>query len=674
MPAQELCLQPDVSPIDPRLDTIPKNFLARVKEHGDRKIAMRKKRYGIWQEYTWQQSYQHVHDFALGLMSLGLQRGDKMAVIGENDPEYYWAEYASLAIGATTVGVFTDAGSRELEYVIHNSDIRLVVAHDQEQVDKMLELRERVPQVIKVVYWDNRGLFSYDDDWLMSFAEVEALGKEYARQHPGIFEEEVSKGTGEDMAIFSYTSGTTGLPKAAMIKHISLLYGAGRHTLPGQHLMPLDDYVSFSPMAWIAEQGLAVTGHVIFSPTINFPEKPETVQLDIRDIAPQALIFPSRLWESMVSQVQSRMADSGRLNRFLYRLFLGIGYRIADMQDHRETPNILWRILGFLGDLALYAPLRDKLGLGRVRLAYTGGAALSPDILRFFKAINIKLLQLYGSTECQTHTVHPLNDQRLGTVGQPPPGVHIKITEEGEIAVKTKGIFAGYYKAPDKTAEVVRDGWYHTGDAGYIDEHNHLIYLDRLSDMLELAGGQKFSPQYIEGRLKFSPYIQDVMAVGSIEMPYVSTLITLHFDSVARWAEKQGIAFTTMVDLSQKEQVYNRIEQEVERVNKLLTPGSRIRKFVILHKVFDADESELTRTRKLRRRYLEQRYEDILRAVYSGKEDVRIQSEVVYQDGRTGKTENTLLIRSVGDVSDLPVVDIKPFAVPQEPPAEDIRS
>lgn len=657
MPEKELCLQPDVQPIDPTLDTLPKNLLAMVRTYGPQ-VAMRKKRYGIWQEYTWQESYQHVHDFALGLMALGVQRGDKISIIGDNDPEYFWAEMAAHAAGMTTIGVFTDASAKELEYVLHNSDSVLVVAQDQEQVDKMLELRERLPQIVRVVYWDAKGLYSYREDWLMSFQEVEAMGREYAQKHPNAFETSIQQGKGTDYAIFSYTSGTTGLPKAAMITHLNLLYAASRQVPANQRLRPGDEYVSFSPMSWIAEQGFGLTSHLVNGMTINFPEKAETVRNDIREIAPHQFLFPSRLWESIVSEVQARMTDAGFINRFLYRTFLPVGYKIADLRDQRQQPNLWWQFLYFIGNLVLFAPLRDKLGLRRLRFAYTSGALLSPDALRFFRALNVELLQLYGSTEGQTHTNHFLGDVRLGTVGQPPPGVRVKVTEEGEIAVKSQSVFAGYYKAPEKTAEVVRDGWYYTGDAGFIDENNHLIYLDRVSDMIQLASGDKFSPQYIEGRMKFSPYIQDVMAVGSFDMPFVSALVTINFDNVARWAEKRGIAFTTQIDLSQKPQVYDLIAKEIERVNAALPPKSRIRRFVILHKSFDADEAELTRTRKLRRRYLEQRYGEVLSGVYGGANEVEIESEIVYQDGRKATTRTKIHIQNVGDTSDLPIVKL----------------
>lgn len=647
----------DVPPLEAHLDTIPKNFVAMAKKMGPA-IAMRKKRLGIWYEYTWQESYDHVRKLSLGLMALGVQRNDKISIVGENDPEYYWAEYAAMAVGGVAVGIFTDLGAKEILYVLTNSDSVVVFAHDQEQCDKVLEIKAAVPNLKKIIYWDGKGLWGYDDPLLISMEALEAMGEDYGQQHPTAFEESVKVGHSDDIAIFSYTSGTTGLPKAAMISQANLIYG-NMHASIIQPTEPQDDYVSFSPLAWIAEQGFGVTGHVRQGTIVNFPEKPETVQSDIREIAPVTLLFPSRLWESLVSRVQARMNDANWLNRKFYEWFMPIGYKMADLADKKQSPDGLTRFLYWLGNLTIYAPLRDKLGLPRIKYAYTGGAMLSPDVLRFFRALNIELLQVYGSTECQTHTVHYLGDVALGSVGKPPPGVQVKVTAEGEIAVKSRSVFKGYYKAEEKTAEVLREGWFYTSDAGFVAENGQLIYLDRMSDMIELSTGEKFSPQYIEGRAKFNPYVQDVMTVGGFDMPYVTALMTLNFDNAARWAEKRGLSFTTLIDLSQKKEIYDLLEQELTRVNNDLPPNSRVRRFVILNKTFDADEAELTRTRKLRRRHLEQRYGDVLSAMYAGQDSVVIQSELSYQDGRKAITEVELQIRTVGGAKDLPIVQPK---------------
>jgi long-chain acyl-CoA synthetase len=636
----------EITPLDPALDTLPKNFVRQVRERGDH-IAMRKKRYGIWQEYTWNECFQHVHDFALGMVALGLERGEKVTLIGENDPEFYWAEIAIWSAGGITTAIFTDANMLELGYVFDNSDSVYLIAHDQEQVDKGLQLRGVNPQLRKIIYWDDSGLWNYDDPILMSFEDVEALGRKYAEEHPNAYETLVNEGSGEDLALFSYTSGTTSLPKGAMVRHRNLLYG-NRHTITLAPTYPTDNYVSFSPLAWITEQSLGLTGHLVTGAVVNFPESQETVAHDIREIAPSALLFPSRIWENLASTMQMRVNDSSWMNRRLYKLFLPVAYKVADIEDERKSVPLHLRALNALGEAAVFQPLRDKIGMSHMRHAYTSGSALSPDQLRFFRACGVQLKNLYGSTECQAHTLHYDGNIKLATVGAPAPGVEIQIQPDGEMWIRSRAVFAGYYGDEEKTRKALdEDGWFHTGDAGYVDEDGHIIYLDRVSDMLTLANGEKFSPQYIEGRLKFSPYIQDVMAVGGEETHYVTAIVNIDFENVARWAEKNRISFTTFVDLSQKPETYALIKKEVERVNQTLPPAARIRKFVILHKAFDADEAELTRTRKLRRNALTQKYGMMLDAMYNDLDQVTVSAEVKYRDGRVGVIETAVRVCEV---------------------------
>jgi long-chain acyl-CoA synthetase len=628
------------------LDTLPKCFLAMARQQGQ-KIAMRKKRFGIWLEYTWADSLAHVQYMALGLKALGLQRGEKVCLIGENDPEFYWGELAVWSIGGITTAIFTDAGLNELGYVLDNSDAVYLFAHDQEQVDKALAMREKIPNVRKVIYWDEKGLWGYNDDWLMSLTALEAIGQDYASKHPNAFESEINQGQPDEVALFSYTSGTTSLPKGAMIRHSNLLNNS-RYTAAVNPVSEQDNYVSFSPLAWITEQSLGMTGHILYGTMVNFPENSSTVQNDIREVAPSSILFPSRIWEGLASTAQVRINDSSWWNRLLYRMFLPLKYQIIDMQDARQPVPPHLQIAGALGEVAVFGPLRNMLGMTRMRIAYTSGSALSPDVIRWFRATGLDLKNLYGSTECQAHTMHSPGHIKLATVGLPAPGVEIKLTDEGEILVRSKSVFSGYYKDPKKTAEAIdEEGFFHTGDAGYFDEDGHLIYLDRVSDMIQLANGERFSPQYIEGRLKFSPYIQDVMSVGDSDMNFVTAIINIDFENVARWAEKNRINFTTFVDLSQKNETYALIKEEVERVNKTLPAAARIHKFVILHKAFDADEAELTRTRKLRRRALEQKYGQMLDAMYNNLEQVIVSAEVKYRDGRTATLETAVRVCTV---------------------------
>lgn len=627
-------------------DTLSKNFLANVKKLGD-KVAMRKKRYGIWQEHSWNEVYEHVANFGMALLKLGLQVGDTVVIIGENDPEMYWTQIAAHALHCKTCCVFSDASPSDLEFVIKSTDATFLCAHDQEQVDKALEIKDQIGQIKHVIYWEDRGLWSYNDDWLASYPEIETIGQAYRQQHPNKFDEMIQTTQAMDTIILSMTSGTTSLPKFAEITHHGQVYG---NTAFFNHFdsYQSDNWLSFSSMAWLVEQAFGFAPHLLHGVQVNFPEGPETVQTDIREIAPASLLFPSRVWENLARVIQFRINDSSWLNRKLYEWFLPIAYQVIDLEDERKDIPVHLRFLRWLGEYAVFEPLRDKLGLTRARNVLTAGAMLSADIIRFFRAIGIELRQLYASTESFA-TIHLRGDVRFETVGVLVPGVEIKIAEDQEILVRTQARFIGYYKDPEKTGEAIdTEGWYYTGDAGYInDETGHLIYLERVKDLIELSTGEKFSPQYIEGRVKFSPYVQDMMTIGGWDMDFVSAIIVIDFQNVSRWAEKSGIAFTTYVDLSQKPEVYNIIRQEIVRVNESLPAYSQVKRFVILHKEFDADENELTRTRKLRRGALQEKYSDLLEALYGDHRKVLVKAEVKYRDGRTGTVETELNVSDV---------------------------
>jgi long-chain acyl-CoA synthetase len=632
-------------------------LLERYQQYGDRKVALRQKDLGIWRSYTWQDSYEQVRHLSLGLLSLGLRRNDKVCIIGDNDPQYFWAQLAIQSSGGVAVGIFTDSAPHEIQYIVSHSDAVLVFAKDQEQCDKLLEIREQIPAVRKVVFWDDKGLWSYDEPWLLSFEEAQDLGRALDAEQPDLFERSVEEGCAEDLCVFCYTSGTTGQPKGAMISHANLIAGCDQTQLVDGRA-ETDEYMSFLPPAWITENTLGFTFHLRTGMVINFPEAPETVQQNIREVAPQSLLFSARLWENMVAMVQVRLIESTWINRFLHKLFMPVGYKVAGLRfEERKPISPLWRLLYGLGDLAVFRPLRDKLGLVRVKSAYSSGAALNPDVIRFFRAIGVNIKQLYGSTEAQVHTLHIGDDVRFETVGVPPPGTEIKIADDGEILVRGGTVVRGYYKNPHASEEsffvdTAGHRWYRTGDAGHIGPDGHLIYLDRVKEMLTLASGERYSPQYIEGRLKFSPYIRNVMSVGGEDTPYVTALINIDFDNVGRWAERRGLAYTTFVDLSQKPEVYELIQGDVEGVNRSLPLAARVRKFVLLHKEFDADEGELTRTRKLRRGLLGERYGDMISAMYGRAERVKVQAAVKYRDGREGVIETTLRIATLEDETD----------------------
>lgn len=635
-----------VQSLPDNLNTLSKNFLANVKKLSNQ-VAMRKKRYGIWQEHTWAEVYEHVANFGMALLKLGLQEGDTVVIIGENDPEMYWAQIATHSLHCKTCCVFSDASPQDLDFVVKSTDATFICAHDQEQVDKALEIKEKIPQIQKVIYWEDRGLWSYEDDWLANFADIEKIGQEHRQQHPTQFDEMTMSTQPMDTIILSMTSGTTSLPKFAEITHHQLVYGNAMN-FDYVDAYQADNWLSFSPMAWLTEQAFGFAPHLIHGVQVNFPEGPETVPTDMREIAPAGLLFPSRVWENLARTVQFRINDSSWLNRKLYEWFMPIAYQVIDLEDERKEIPANLRFLRWLGEFAVFEPLRDKLGLTQARNVLTAGAMLSADIIRFFRAIGIELRQLYASTET-FGTIHLPGDVRFETVGVIVPGVEIKIADDQEILIRTQARFKGYYKNPEKTGEAIdEEGWYYTGDAGHIDEKTgHLIYLERVKDLIELSSGVKFSPQYIEGRVKFSPYVQDMMTIGGWDMDFVSAIIVIDFQNVSRWAEKQGIAFTTYVDLSQKQEVYDIIRQEIERVNESLPEYSRVKKFVILHKEFDADEAELTRTRKLRRGALQKKYNDLLEAIYGDKRKVMVSAEVKYRDGRTSTVETELKVSEV---------------------------
>jgi long-chain acyl-CoA synthetase len=634
------------------LDTLPKNLIASYQRYGDRKIAMRQKDMGIWRSFTWAHSYQQVRHLCLGLIALGLKRGDKACIIGDNDPQYFWAQLAVQAAGGAAVGIFTDSSPAEIQFTVSHSDSVFVFAKDQEQCDKLLEVQEQLPDVQRVIYWDEKGLWNYDEPWLMSYEQVLALGRTLDAQQPELFERSINQGKGDDLAVFCYTSGTTGQPKGVMISHSNLIAGCDQ-TMMVDPRLDTDEYLSFLPPAWITENVLGLTVHLRRGMVVNFPEAPETVQENIREVTPQAMLFSARLWESMMAIVQVKMADTSWINRQLYKLIMPVGHHVASLRyEQRQPVGMHWRLLNLLGELTLFHPLRDKFGLTKVKSAYSSGAALNPDVIRFFRAIGVNIKQLYGSTEAQTHTLHVGDDVKFETVGVPAPGQEIRIAEDGEILVSGASVFQGYYKNPEATRmaiEVDAQGkhWFHTGDAGTIDKDGHLVYLDRVKEMIKLSSGEKYSPQYIEGQLKFSPYVRDVMTLGGEDKPYVTALINIDFDNVGRWAEKHAITYTTYVDLSQRPEVYGLIRQDVERVNRVLPPMARIHKFVLLHKEFDADEGELTRTRKLRRSLLSKRYEDMITSMYGEGDAVQVRATVRYRDGRQGIVETAVRIASL---------------------------
>ncbi|MBN1375119.1 MAG: AMP-binding protein [Dehalococcoidia bacterium] len=628
------------------LDTLPKWLRHNYQKYGAHKTAMRHKDFGIWNSYSWGDCYKHCRYFGLGLASLGLQRGDRVIIVGDNDPHWYWAEYGSQAMGAVIAGLFVDSLASEFKYIIGQCEATFVIAKDQEQVDKVLSIAPEIPSIKKIIYWEDKGMWSYDDPLIMCWEEVEKCGKKHEEEHPGIFEENIDMGKGSDYAAFMYTSGTTSLPKGAMHSHTTLL-NCGRCVINVFPWTDKDDYVSTSPPGYVGDQMFGVTGLLLAAPRVNFPEEPETMMENIREVAPQFLMLGPRHWAGIASMVMARMLNSTQLKQVIYKMFQPIGDRKVDTELKGKKLNVFWNSIYMLGHLLVFRPLKDKIGMIKLRFGVNAGGPLPPDTFRFFRAIGVPIVQLYGFTELIMASGHlqvdPVDND---TVGRVAPGSEVRVTEDNEMLVRSAGLFLGYYQAPDKTEEARGDGWFHTKDAGHVDDKGRVTYWDRVADLLQLRDGTKFPPQLIEGKLKFSPYIMDCMVLGK-ERDYVAAIIAIDFELTGKWAEDSHLAYTTFIDLSQKKEVIDLVEKEVERVNKNLPEQQKIRRFVNLYKQFDADEAELTRTGKLRRSYMEDRYKGLIDAIYADDENYYTEAPVIYRDGRTGVIKAEIKLTTV---------------------------
>ena len=597
-------------------NTFPRLLVAKARQYGARKVALREKEYGIWQEVTWQHYYEQVRALCLGLIELGLQRGDTVAVISGNRPEWLYTELAAQSAGAIPLGVYVDSLPSQVRFILDHAEARFVMVEDQEQTDKVLAVRDDLPRLAKILVKDTRGLEDYGDAMLLSLREVAELGRELERREPHRYDELLAKGDPTDIALLAYTSGTTGAPKAAMISHRNLLSMAAS----ASQIDPVydtDEIVSFLPFAWVGEQLLSVAMALYAGATVNFPEEPETMRTDLREIGPQLMIAPPRVWEAMCSEFQVKTVDAGWLKRVVARMALAIGDRVAEQELNRKPVGVGWRLLYGLGYLLVFRTILDKFGLLRIRYAYTGGAPLGPEIFKFFRAIGLNLKQVYGQTETSGICVlHPSAEVRGETVGKATPGTQVRISDTGEILIKCDSVFLGYYKNPEATAQALENGWLHTGDAGLLDDEGHLVMIDRLQDVLQLADGARFSPALIESKLKFSPYIREAVVIGE-ERPYIVALVQIDMDNVGSWAEVNRLPFTTFKDLSRKPEVYELTAKEVARVNQDLPKVAQIRRFALFDKELDADDDELTRTQKVRRSTIVVKYKDMLEELYS---------------------------------------------------------
>lgn len=627
-------------------ETFPQLLLEKQQELGG-KTALREKYYGIWQSISWNEYAEHVKYFSLGLVSLGLEPDDTVAIIGDNRPEWIYSELAAQAAGSKSIGIYQDAVVAEMIYIIREAGVKFIVVEDQEQVDKILEMWGDLQGVNKVVYYDPKGLKNYKHDFLIGFTEVEDIGRKFDEDNPGHYERTVAAGMGDDVAILSTTSGTTGNPKLAMLSHKNLIT-QGRALMSIDPLEAGEDFVSFLPMAWVGEQMMSFACSLQTGFTLNFPEEPETALDNVREIGPKAMFSPPRIWENLVSTVQVKIEDTSPLKRRMYDWAMNIGYEMADMRFRKESPNFSQRARYWLADWAVFQEIKDQLGLRHLERAYTGGAALGPDIFRFFHALGVNLKQVYGQTEASGLTViHRDGDIKFQTVGTPMPGAKVKVAESGEILIQSDAVFKGYYNNKAATDEVLRDGWFYSGDAGYFDDDGQLIVIDRAKDVMTLHDGTKFSPQFIENKLKFSPHIKEAVVFGGGDYSFVTAMINIDMENAGKWAENNQIAYTTYTDLAQKDQIYGLVRNQVEAANADLPDAAQIQRFLLLHKELDADDEEMTRTRKVRRGFVAQRYDDIISALYSDKDFLDMVTNITYQDGRTATLNTRLKVETI---------------------------
>ncbi|MCU0950143.1 MAG: AMP-binding protein [Burkholderiaceae bacterium] len=635
------------APTDP--DTFPRLLLYHAHWR-DKHPALREKNLGIWQTFTWAQTAAEVRKLAAGLHAMGFKRGDHLAIIGENRPRLYFAMMAVQCLGGVPVPMYQDAVAGEMVYVFHNAEIRFAIVEDQEQVDKLLEIREQHADLAHIIYDDPRGLRHYAQPGLTSFDEVLVRGDAMLAGKPALVDDEIALGRATDTAALFYTSGTTGKPKGVVQTYASLIDRA-RASTEMEGLTVYEDVLAYLPMAWIGQNIFSYAQALVTGYTVNCPESPTTVMNDLREIGPTYYFAPPRVFEGMLTTVSIRMEDASRLKRSLYRYFMNVAKRVGGRILDGEDVGAGDRLLYGLGNLAVYGPLRNVLGMSRVKVAYTAGEAIGPDLFTFYRSIGINLKQLYGSTETAVFVcVQPNGQVRSDTVGPPVKGVEIRITDSGEILLKSPGLLKEYYKNPQATAEVLdADGWYHTGDAGWLDHDGHLKIIDRASDVGKLADGTLFAPKYIENKLKFFPYIKEAVVFGNAR-DMATAFVNIDFEAVGNWAEKRGIPYAGYIDLAGKPQVLDLITECVEQVNADLAAdprlaNSQLHRFLVLHKELDPDDDELTRTRKVRRRFIQDKYAVLVDALYGDQAEQYIETQVKFEDGRTGKISATLKIR-----------------------------
>jgi len=636
------------------VDTFPKLLLHHAATRPDAP-AVREKDYGIWQTWSWSQAAQEVRALACGLAALGLRRGRNLAIVGDNRPRLYWAMTAAQALGSVPVPLYQDAVAEEMVYILNDSQVRFAIVEDQEQLDKLLEVKSRCPQLETIIYDDPRGLRHYTHPFLRSYEVLARLGREFDAANPAFFQQSVDATRPEHVSVMLYTSGTTGKPKGVCQTHRAFIESA-RGACAFDDLGPDDDVLSYLPMAWVGDHLFSYAEALYAGFTINCPESGDTVMTDMREIGPTYFFAPPRIYEGLLTQVMIRMEDAALPKRKIFEYFMNVARGCgAQILDGARVPLV--RKLSYaLGNLLVYGPLRNVLGMSRIRVAYTAGAAIGPDLFRFYRSIGVNLKQLYGSTEtCAYVCLQPSGAVKLESVGRPAPGVEVKIADGGEVLVRGPMLLKEYHNRPDATAESIDgEGWFHTGDAGYFDDSGELRIIDRAQDVGKLAGGALFAPNYVENKLKFFPYIKEAVAFGHAR-EHVCAFVNIDMPAVGNWAERRGIAYSGYTDLAAKDEVYALIAGCIERMNAELAADpvlahSQVRRFLILHKELDPDDDELTRTRKLRRGFIAEKYGPLIEALYSARTRQFIETQVRFEDGRTGMVGAELKIVDVKTV------------------------
>jgi len=632
-----------VAAAEARHDTFPKLLLRNAEIRGERP-AMREKDLGIWQTWSWKDVLEEIRAFSVGLSRVGLKRGDKVAIVGQNRPRLYWSMCAAQAIGAVPVPLYADSVAEEMAFVLAHAEVVAAIVEDQEQVDKLLSVAADVPLLKTIVYDDPRGLRDYDPEHLHSFEWVQEKGREHLATSSGAkgeWEAGIAEGKGSDLAILLYTSGTTGRPKGVMLSFDNLVISAQNGNRFDQ-LDESEEVVAYLPMAWVGDHIFSYAQSYCAGYSVACPESPETVIQDRRELGPTYFFAPPRVFENLLTMIMVRMEDAGRLKYRMFHAFMALARRVGEKILNGEKVSLKDRLLYRLGDFLVYGPVKNRLGFSRLKVGYTAGEAIGPEIFRFYRALGVNLKQLYGQTEASVYiTMQPDGEIHADTVGTPAPEVEIKIAESGEVLYRSPGVFLGYYKQEEATAATkTEDGWVHTGDAGFFDQSGHLKIIDRAKDVGKLTDGALFPPKYVENKLKFYPNIKEAVAFGA-DRDMVCCFVNIDLTSVGSWAERNNISYASYQELSQHPEVIAQITEHVDQVNRDLAAepmmaGAQIHRFLVLHKELDADDGELTRTQKVRRSFIAERYGELIEALYDGSEMVHARTEVTFEDGRKG--------------------------------------